>query len=363
MQNKTLQAQEQEIKRLLRTIQEEKCILLLGPESAINGKGERIFFSFLRHFEDYNQQLDYDMDDLINFRGDGSLKNDFLLDMKDFYDENSQPGSFHKKIACIPFHLIINSTPDKLLENAFHSFGLPVNSSHYYAKGEPKTLSEPTKNAPLVYHLLGDIEEEDSVVLTYEDLFDFIFSVVGGGEGSKSLPTEVKYAIANARSFLFLGFDLKKWYVQILFRLFGMHNRSRTPITYDNPWDEPTKNFYMNNFQIKFLPSDMYVLIDALYQETEKNGLLRKVVEFQEMDISVDVKKLIAENQYAGAFQRLIEYASGKDDNLHNDLVMLSARYHRNEQANDRRTVSQSDYQLELNLITYALLNILDSID
>lgn len=363
MQNKTLQAQEQEIKRLLRTIQDEKCVLLLGPESAINGKGERIFLSFLRHFEEYNQPLDYDMDDLINFRGDGSLKNDLLLDMKDYYEEHSQPGSFHKKVACIPFHLIIYSTPDKLLENAFNSYGLPVSSSHYYAKGEPQSLAEPTKNNPLIYHLLGDIDEEDSVVLTYEDLFDFIFAVVGGGEGAKPLPMEVKYAISNARSFLFLGFDLQKWYVQILFRLFGMHNRSRTPITYDDKWDEPTKNFYVNNFQIKFLPADMYVLMDALYQETEKNGLLRKVVETEEKDIAVDVKKLIAENQFAVAFQKLIEYTNDKDANLHNDLVMLSARFHRNEQANDRRTIAQADYQLELNLITYALINTLDSID
>jgi hypothetical protein len=362
MQNKTIQAQDQEIKRLLRTIQDEKCILLLGPESAINGKGERIFTSFLQHFEDYNQPLEYDMDDLINFRGDGSLKNDLLLDMKDYYEEHSQPGSFHKKIACIPFHLVIYSTPDKLLENAFSSYGLPVNTSHYYAKGEPQSISEPTKNQPLIYHLLGTVEEEDSIVLTYEDLFDFIFSVVGGGEGAKPLPTELKYAISNARSFLFLGFDLKKWYVQILFRLFGMHNRSRTPISSDN-WDEPTKNFYVNNFQIKLLPADMYALIDALHQETEKSGLLRKVTNIQENDICVEVKKMISENHFAEAFQRLMDYLADKDPNLHNDLVMLSARFHRNEQANERRTLAQTDYQLELNLITYALLNMLDNID
>lgn len=362
MENKTIQAQEQEIKRLLRTIQDEKCILLLGPDCAINEKGERLFMSFLQHFEEFNQALDYDMEELINFRGDGSLKNDLLLDMKDYYEEHSQPGSFHKKIACIPFHLVIYSTPDRLLENAFRSYGLPVNSSHYYAKGEPQDISEPTKNAPLVYHLLGDIEEEDSIVLTYEDLFDFIFAVVGGGEGGKPLPTELKYAISNARSFLFLGFDLSKWYVQLLFRLFGMHNRSRTPITYDT-WDDKTKNFYVNNFQIKLLPADMYLLIDALYQETEKNGLLRKVANIQENDISVEMKKMIAENQFTAAFQKLMEYFSDKNSTEHNDLVMLSARFHRNEQANDRRTLTQSDYQLELNLITYALLNILDNMD
>jgi len=91
----------------------------------------------------------------------------------------------HEKIARLPFPLIVNLSPDLLLANAFDHLKIAHEFRFFH-----KALNRDTKNIqsdeyegqeikispehPLVYNLFGHIDYEESMVLSYRDLFDYL---------------------------------------------------------------------------------------------------------------------------------------------------------------------------------------------
>jgi hypothetical protein len=66
----------------------------------------------------------------------------------------------------------------------------------------------------LVYSLHGHLSDVSSMVVTEDDLLDFLAAVLGK---NPALPANIRSELANPRrSFLFLGFGLQHWYLRIL---------------------------------------------------------------------------------------------------------------------------------------------------
>jgi hypothetical protein len=72
----------------------------------------------------------------------------------------------------------------------------------------------PTTREPLVYHLHGQMDVVESLVLTEDDYFDFLVNIPQIG-----IPPPIQEAL-SATSLLFLGYRLADWNFRVLFRGF-----------------------------------------------------------------------------------------------------------------------------------------------
>ncbi len=62
----------------------------------------------------------------------------------------------HKKIAEIPFHLIISVSPDLRMHKAFEDNKIDYFFDFYNKEEAPQPIDKPTKNKPLIYNLFGN---------------------------------------------------------------------------------------------------------------------------------------------------------------------------------------------------------------
>jgi hypothetical protein len=67
---------------------------------------------------------------------------------------------------------------------------------------------------PLVYHLFGHFEEQESLVLSEDDYFDWLTAWVQ--RAATVVPTPVQKSLTS-RSLLFLGFELDDWDFRVVF--------------------------------------------------------------------------------------------------------------------------------------------------
>ena len=73
----------------------------------------------------------------------------------------------------------------------------------------------PSPQSPVLYHLYGAFDKPDSLVLTENDLLEFITGIISG---RPKLPDSLKSLLRN-NTFLFVGFGIRHWYVRVLLKL------------------------------------------------------------------------------------------------------------------------------------------------
>ena len=99
-------------------IEEEKCILILGPD-IVPSETVSLNEQLKSHLEkEEHDGLKYYTDDKFFSFADETDKEYAFYDVQKFY-EKLQPNEIHRKIAEIPFHLIISVSPDLLLKKTF----------------------------------------------------------------------------------------------------------------------------------------------------------------------------------------------------------------------------------------------------
>jgi hypothetical protein len=137
----------------------------------------------------------------------------------------------HEVLAELPFPIYITGHPANLLSDALRAAGrepqvelcrwtdnpeITWPPSIYVTDGsEPQAVEtpyEPSPERPLVYHLFGNLENRDTLVLTEDDYFDFLIGVT---ENRVLIPKPVRGALSGS-ALLFLG--LEEWDFRVLFR-------------------------------------------------------------------------------------------------------------------------------------------------
>jgi hypothetical protein len=78
------------------------------------------------------------------------------------------------------------------------------------------TLARPPELKPLVYRMFGDLAEEDTLVLTEDNHFDYLVAMTRA-LATEGMPAEVKGALTSS-AVLFLGFRITDWDFRILLR-------------------------------------------------------------------------------------------------------------------------------------------------
>ncbi|MBN3522060.1 toll/interleukin-1 receptor domain-containing protein [Algoriphagus lutimaris] len=255
------------ISRIVKKIAEEKCLVILGPELLYeNGESTNSKLGKELH-STHGDQVKYYPDDEM-FKFDNSLPIVVIEDdIQDFYNQ-LEPNELYKKIADIPFATIINTAPDKTLNKAFEAKNIPFDYD-YYRKGEAQKEYERT-NKTLIYNIFGDYSDINSLILTFDDLFDYLFSIMGDFE------LNIKSELRRATSVLFIGFDFDKWYFKLLLRLIKI-NENKLLHSHDIH-QENSKNFYSEEFKVTFFGSNSAeeIIIEIHNQALEKGLIIAK---------------------------------------------------------------------------------------
>ena len=151
-------------------------------------------------------------------------------------DAGSDP---HNVLASCPTKVFISATRDTLLEDALREQGktprtdfcrwrpsLQDSDLPNYPPLEPGYL--PDAQHPLVYHLFGLWDVEDSLVLTEDDFFDYLLAFNKDTTSSGIVPAMVRRALVDS-DLLFLGFRPETWEFRVLYRcLMSLEGRERS---------------------------------------------------------------------------------------------------------------------------------------
>ena len=191
--------------------------------------------------------------------------------------ESAQRETFdvHTQLSALPFHCIITCSHDASIERALEAAGKPPRVAAYHFKGTTEQLNDAgTQKQPLVYHLFGTPAEPRSLVLTEQDLVDFLVAVVAR---TPPIPDVLLSELRNPdRMFLFLGFGVRNWYPRVLLHVLKMqsgNSRSFALEEFPPPADlDRGVFFYRHGYKVEVFNRDAVSFAAELTERFQATG-------------------------------------------------------------------------------------------
>ncbi len=293
---------ERQWKTLARDLQQQRCILLLGTRLATakdsEGREQRLSELLSRHLAALldAEQVAYDRDSAADL---SYIAQRFLsipkirrIDLEDEVTEFYRGAAraipdVYQQLAKLPFGVAVNLTPEDFMTRAFRAAGKAgAQSLHYNFRKERNTPVEaPGPAKPLVYNLLGTLNDPESLVLSQEDRVEFIKNVVKGNPG---IPNAVMSHFDNRKTFIFLGFDLENWDYRLLCDALQLSkdNMTLSPDASERALSPEARSFYEDHFRFVFVDYDIRQFVEGIEKSFAELGAekpefeapLRKVV-------------------------------------------------------------------------------------
>jgi hypothetical protein len=138
-----------------------------------------------------------------------------------------QPSVVHEALAGLPVSYVLTTNFDKLMERAFDVAGKAPKVAIYERRGrttEGKSLSASVEE-PLVYKLHGSLDQIHTMVVTEDDVIDFLVCMMAG---DPQIPSEIK-SLFEQQSILFIGYGLKDMNVRVMMRALRGGRRDAPP--------------------------------------------------------------------------------------------------------------------------------------
>ncbi len=268
-------------RQLIFAIRQKKCILMLGPDASVyktdgklqplneilaNELAGKIEPAFKEHIDKSN------LAQVSQYYQKKHQRNGLESFVESFYNKQQDtPNEIHRNLAGLPFEFIITATPDKMFVNALaEKHKHPKISGYNFIKkiseNEPATGTEQN---PLVFYLYGTVDDPESLVMTENDLLDFLVSVISKDPG---LPSSIIAELNSAnKNFLFIGFGFKHWYLRILLHVLAKGNpkQSRSfalEFNPENPDEYKSAILFFKNYN----NCKIHIFHDELIEFTKK---------------------------------------------------------------------------------------------
>jgi hypothetical protein len=227
---------EDDWKALIYSIRQKKCILMLGPDTALDaveGRPRVLTESLaLQLAEDFDPFIK----DNINISNLTEVAQYYCLQptrgridlevkVRDFYQQkHSLCSQFHQNLAVLPFYFAITSSPDNMFYEALkRQKKEPIIGWYNFKRKKSVMEVKSTVDKPLLFYLCGTIKEPESLVLTENDLLDFLVTIISKDTLPVRLINELQ---ADDNSLLFIGFGFKHWYLRILLHVLKIKNKA-----------------------------------------------------------------------------------------------------------------------------------------
>lgn len=347
---------------IIDTIKSEKCILMLGPEVPVSNTGEPLHTALESYLgvTDDPEILYFNEDEFFFFK-DETAKFPTYHNIQKFYSQ-TQPSEIYNKIAQIPFHLIVSISPDLLLKKVFEKFQLRHDFDYYKKYENPQPVKKPSKDDPLIYNLFGSVEDDESIIFTHEDMFEFLFAISGDYE----LPNEIKSELRTAKNYIFLGFTFEKWYVKLILRLFNLHTGRFLRYASKSVQADISSNLrqlYEQHFKINFVDNGINDFVDEIYNRCDTEGILRSLDEgAADLSFTDTMRSHITNGDVDVAIKEMIDFLEEKDEDLLNEVSLISSSFRRLKRRMGKGTISEENAELKANQINNSLLELLDEI-
>lgn len=270
-----------EWRRLIRMIQNDACILLLGPGVAFDPTDRDSTPLTVKLAQILASQLNATHetmceDNLAHIAQIYQRENDRVsleLEVEDFYRNYAGwTTDVHRRLAAWPIGLCIDLTPAGLMANAYdEARKTPVRDFYGSGKGQAISLIDITPGRPLVYELFGSLDNSASLLLTENDMLDFLVNVA---KNTPSLPKDLTSRFSDPKtSFLFLGFGFQHWYLRILLHVLKADgDRQNLSLAledaafFEHPDRDQTVLFYSEQHRIQFRYASWQAFADELSQ-------------------------------------------------------------------------------------------------
>jgi len=339
-------------KFILDTIKSGKCVLILGPDlTSQNGKS---LYKLLLENLDVEKNPDilsyYEKDDLFLFKKSFNKTKTFY-NIKDFYEKEYNDNIF-QKIALLPLSLIISITPDSILSKTFKTLKIEHNFNFYHKKQNSKEVETPKKDYPLIYNLFGTLEDEESLILTHDDLLDFMYATMG----NNNFPLRLRETLNNTDNFIFLGFSFEKWYLQIILRLLNP-NKEKFKFALDKLNEPKIHSFFMSNYNLEFSNLDSENFINQLFDLCKEQNILRNL-EHSSLSFSEQIINLVEKNEIETALNKLKSFFEDKDADNFNITIGLMAKNNKLKSNILKGILDANEIKLQTSTILNSVLEI-----
>jgi hypothetical protein len=342
---------------LLDKIRDEECLLILGPEAFADASGATAQSRLLQSLDLANNphiRRHYPAEDFFLF-DHKSHRTQFCHQIKRFY-RAERPGELISLLADIPFHIYLTLTPDLMLPEVFREKNFNYQHGFYKKNTDPQPIRQPVMENPLIYNLVGCIENEESLVLSHDDLYDYFKSIFK----RQSMPAELKDELSEIRNILFLGVPFDKWHLQILLRELDIHNQQYafTRFAANQAVSDELCTFCFEQFQIQFVDKNVDDFVRELHRRCAADpGIALRVSAGPKTDISALVRGLIARGDTEPALEHLTDHLDGSE--LQDEADTLGGRFGRFKKRRIAGVLSTDDITLEENRINSDILELL----
>ena len=366
----TLAAADIEWTELLNSLHQRKCVLLLGPQLLPD---QRVFDALCTWLDDpanpaglrrTDLTVRYPNDELFLFSGlDARTRVSGKLGA--FYQTfSAQLLDAYEKIAALPFPLIVSTLPDEGLRRVFEEKGIAHQYSFYHRRGTPKP-HERIEHHPMeqraLFNLFGKVGERESLVLTHEDLFDFLRSILGAKPLTDELYLPLSEALTDADDFIFLGFQFDKWYMQLLLRLLNPELSKGRQYAFNPSLADETLVFFADQFKVDFV-SD-FAPLDFLDELAA-----RWTAHEQRFETGAPLRQNLLDWLKQGQLQRILDrleahFRTKNAAGLLDQTTLQAARFHQLRADIRAGTVLSEHASVEMNKIRAALLDLIRQLD
>ena len=332
-------------RNLLTDIQNQRCILLLGPllptikkedtwlpfrseiTNLLKSQLEEEGVSF---DEDHSNDLEYIAQRCLEIPMTKDIH--FKDDVKKFYEiYGNEIPEIYLQLAQIPFHIIINTSPDDYIERAIREVRDLEPHFSYYNYHETVNIGDIkiSKEKPLIYNLTGSVKSTKSLVLAETQQVTYMKNIIKGDPPiPNSLLEKLKPTSEISHqdlSYVFLGFDYNRWQFKVL--LDGLNiDKEAQPISPSQTGFtilRRTVEYYKKRFKVHFVEDNIndfvekltmrYSLIPQVDNRNNEEILIKKIV------ISVFKGEIEDAKEVEKMFSPMIE--SGKVSVWHQGMI------------------------------------------
>lgn len=361
---------------ILDILDEQRCVLFLGSGVYPAAGGATMEGALALALDAANPENPYiqvlDSDGFYLF----SKRRKVIPRIREFYSQPfPEAEALLTQIARIPFSIIFTLTPDNLLARTYDVLGLDYQSDFYFRnRPAPEQFDAPTRRKPLIYNLMGNIEEPESLVLTHGDFFDYLQSVFIGNSMNRHLKDELE----KAQYYIFLGLPYEKWFFKILLRVLSLHSEKLKEVErlaikeFENP---SLHRLYTEDFKLEFFADDdggtatPAWFISELYRRCEKSGRLKTPPPPDPAEANLpdptpeQLREWLAQADTTQAMLNMKVYLQRRrprSQPLADDLVVLRNRFNLLRQRELRGTIDSRDLSVEQSQIVERLLELID---
>ncbi|HSS22040.1 MAG TPA: SIR2 family protein [Pyrinomonadaceae bacterium] len=350
------------VNEIVASLKERNCIFLLGPGLVLDKKGGLLQAGLIDYFKEKGLEIDQDLDNLFSCKTQAKTRAHVYI--KEYYRDNGELNDTLRQLARIPGHLYVSINPDLLMKQALEDYGVAHEFKYYVKDQPPEDVTNPTAEKPLLYNLCGSIDTPQSLIFSYEDLIQYLFSIVRDFK----LPQNLRSNLENNVYFIFLGFDFEKWYLKLLLKLLLLDETKLSIAAESGTGTQgQLRTFYVGHYGLEFVEDNVEQYVKRLYDECDQQGLLRVIKEKTQASIQDEIKELINNDELEQALDRLYQTLSEMDEqlikakdeekqDLLDELDMQISRLSRSEKQLRKGLVTEEDAAIEKNKITEAVL-------